>query len=233
MNKNGMDTKEWQALIDSLEELIPRYNFVNRLITFGFDEYWRSIAAKYADKNDIILEIGSGPGTFANHVFVKEYICLDPSEEMLELSKKKLKNRENIKFVHGTAENIPFEKNHFTKVFSVFSFRDFQNKSKAISEITRILKTNGQFIILDIGKPTNPVANFLLTFYISSIVPCFTSIFFDDKRKNPYTLFVDTYQALAPWDYYISLMGSKGLVLIEKRVLPPLGAYLVILEKRA
>ena len=105
-----------------------------------------------------VLEVGCGPGSFAEDIESVDLTCLDPSEEMLKVAKVRVNNarksrgEEPAKYVLAIAESIPLPDDTFDRVFCLFSFRDFQDKKKGLQEILRVLKPGGQLVICDAGK---------------------------------------------------------------------------------
>ena len=87
-----------------------------------------------------ILEIGCGPGSFAEILEVGISICLDPIQAMLEEAEPRVnaKRRERgdpmAKFVEGTAEKLPFPDNSFDAGHA-FSFRDWFDKEPVFPRI--------------------------------------------------------------------------------------------------
>ena len=87
----------------------------------------------------------------------KEIIGLDISEGMLEVGKQKIANKQlddTIKMIIGDSENLPFDDNTFDAITVAFGVRNFENLDKGLSEILRVLKPNGTFVILETSVPT-------------------------------------------------------------------------------
>ncbi|HJM19431.1 MAG TPA: methyltransferase domain-containing protein, partial [Candidatus Thalassarchaeaceae archaeon] len=162
MDSEHIGDPEWSELQDNLEATIPVYDRINRFATLGQDQRWRKGVRALIPANSSVLEIGCGPGTFAERIESCQVTCLDPITAMLEVArgrvnKARSKRGENdAHFVEGTAEEIPLPDNTFDVVCCLFSFRDFQNKRKGLVEMMRVLKPGGQLLICDAGK-----ANFL------------------------------------------------------------------------
>lgn len=68
MDFEGMNHGEWHDVMDAMEEVGPYYERVNQLITFGLVDRWRKSAAVLAKPEDVVLELGSGPGNFTKHL---------------------------------------------------------------------------------------------------------------------------------------------------------------------
>ena len=124
-----MKTEDWRKLITTLESMIPYYERINLAVTFFMLWKWRSIAGRLAKKEDLVLEIGSGPGAFSHMLNAEKVCCLDPSEKMLLHSKKILKGK-GYNILVGVGEYLPLKKERFDKVYCLFSFRDFIDRGK-------------------------------------------------------------------------------------------------------
>ena len=71
----------------------------------------------------------------------------------------------------GVFEHIPFRDGLFDVVLTGYSLRDAISLKIAISEIHRILKKGGRFVIVDLGKPDNFVIRTGVSFYLRLILP--------------------------------------------------------------
>ncbi len=100
-----------------------------------------------------VLEIGSGRGGGANYLATtfkfKEMVGVDISDKAITYCSDKFKDTKNLKFVQGESENIPFDDGYFDAVINVESSHCYPNLEKTFSEIRRVLKKNGAFLITD------------------------------------------------------------------------------------
>ena len=96
-----------------------------------------------------ILEIGSGRGGGASYISrylnPKEVIGLDISPSAVKNCNKKY-NIDNLSFIIGDSENLPFENNKFDAILNVESSHCYASMSKFIDEVTRVLKPGGYFL---------------------------------------------------------------------------------------
>lgn len=104
--------------------------------------------------NETILEIGYGPGTAIQQLIrttrVKHITGIDPSTLMLAQASRLNRRwiREGQVDLHvGTASQIPFEEETFDKVFAVNSFHHWSNPIEGLSEVQRVLKSNGHLLV--------------------------------------------------------------------------------------
>ncbi len=123
------------------------YDFVNSLTTLGFDKSWRKQAAKKLNPGSV-LDLGSGTGASYTDLINFDVIALDPDEQMLSLNNFEKK-------VVGKGEELPFKENSFDNVLCCFVWRNVSDTEKALSEVYRVLKPGGKFILLDMTRPKN------------------------------------------------------------------------------
>jgi ubiquinone/menaquinone biosynthesis C-methylase UbiE len=118
---------------------------------------------KFADslnlnKNDFVLEIGSGPGYLSPEVAKRvesgSLFLLDIQIEMLRKAKNRLKTFSNVLFVQGNANILPFQYEKFDTVYLVTVLGEVKNIEKCLQSIHYILRTGGKLFITEMkGDP--------------------------------------------------------------------------------
>ena len=165
----------WGEVLDVLEKIIPVYDKVNSMISLGRDSEFRQRGIKgRVHPGDHILDAGSG---FGNMSKTASKICndnvnitlYDPLRPMLKNTSRLFSTTPVL--TCGVFEHIPFRDEKFDAVLTGYSLRDAINLRIAISEIHRVLKKDGRFVIVDLGKPDNPVIRAGVSFYLRAILP--------------------------------------------------------------
>ncbi|MFY9299654.1 MAG: class I SAM-dependent methyltransferase [Candidatus Nitrosotenuis sp.] len=165
----------WGEVIDVLRQIIPIYDKVNSYISLGKDVEHRNRGIKGRVKpGDSILDAGSG---FGNMSKTAEKICggnltitlYDPLVPMLKNTGTFFAKTPAMSC--GVFEHIPFKEEQFDAVLCGYSLRDAISLKIAISEIHRVLKKGGRFVIVDLGKPDNPVIRAGVSFYLRAVLP--------------------------------------------------------------
>ena len=224
---SGIDLDAWTKLEEQLEESIPHYDKVNRLMTFGQDKVWRKNVRNHADAGMKILEVGCGPGSFAEDLIGLDVTCLDPSAEMLRVAKKRVdgarekRGEKPAKYVEAIAESIPLPDDTFDRVFCLFSFRDFQDKKKGLEEIFRVLKPGGQLVICDAGK-ANWLHGLAGRIWMGTVVQIIARIV-TKKKDHPWKGLARTYSHYGTNGYYRNMMKDVGFEKVQGRLLLPFG----------
>jgi len=228
MDHEGMSEKEWHEVIDAMEDVAPYYERVNRLITFGMVDKWRKAVAELAGEDEVVLELGSGPGNFTRHLMARTIFCIEPSRELLKLSRDSV-DLDRVTLLRGVGEQVPLANGSVDKVFCVFSFRDFYDRAASASEMNRVLKEGGEVMIVDIAKPPpGPLAK-LLEMHVKHMVPPLARIgapFAASQRlaRDPYATFVETYQAFGFTKLYEELLQASGFTDVSTKYLELRGA---------
>ena len=165
----------WGEVLDVLRDIIPVYDKVNSSISLGKDVEHRTRAIKGRIKcGDKILDAGSGFGNMSKTALNitngdSEVMLYDPLLPMLKNTNKLFKNKPET--MCGVFEHIPFKDEQFDVALSGYSLRDAISLKTAISEIHRILKKDGKWVIVDLGKPDDSIARFGVSFYLKIILP--------------------------------------------------------------
>jgi len=165
----------WGEVLDVLQEIIPVYDKVNSYISFGKDSEHRNRAIKGKIQNgDKILDAGSGFGNMSKTALdvangEVEIMLYDPLLAMIKNTDRLFKKKPEA--TCGVFEHVPFKDQQFDVVLSGYSLRDAISLNTAISEIHRVLKKGGKWIIVDLGKPDEPIARFGVSFYLRLILP--------------------------------------------------------------
>ena len=165
----------WGEVLDVLRDIIPVYDKVNSSISLGKDVEHRTRAIKGRIKSgDKVLDAGSGFGNMSKTALNitngdSEIMLYDPLLPMLKNTNKLFKNKPET--MCGVFEHMPFKDEQFDIALSGYSLRDAISLKTAISEIHRILKKDGKWIIVDLGKPDDSIARFGVSFYLKIILP--------------------------------------------------------------
>jgi demethylmenaquinone methyltransferase/2-methoxy-6-polyprenyl-1,4-benzoquinol methylase len=172
------------------ESIAGDYDFLNHLLSFGVDYYWRKKALKLTDINSraILLDVACGTGDVsiaAKKIGVKNIYAADFSHNMLKLFNEKsdwIKGK-NIQMV---AENMPIKDESVTNITVAFGVRNFYDIQQGFNSFHRILKNNGKATVLEFSLPSNPLFRWLYKFYFKKILPVAGGIISGDKEAYQY-----------------------------------------------
>jgi demethylmenaquinone methyltransferase/2-methoxy-6-polyprenyl-1,4-benzoquinol methylase len=176
------------------DTISKEYDGLNRVISFGIDIKWRKKVVEIVNKQqpDTILDIATGTGDLAINLAktsASKIIGFDISPGMLEVGKKKITHKQldhKIEMVLGDSEKMPFDDNSFDAITVAFGIRNFENLEQGLSEILRVLKPNGVFVILETSVPTKTPFKQGYKLYTKRILPLIGKLFSRDKVAYSY-----------------------------------------------
>lgn len=158
-----------KPLYDMFTVVPPRYDLVNRIITWGMDKRWRRQAARecLTSQPERLLDLCCGTGDLAIELArlaenPVEISGIDYSQPMLEIATKKaelLVPRRKLSLVCGDAANLPFPDGYLDCVGVSFAFRNLTYKNPLIqchlAEVLRVLRVGGKFVIVETSQPNS------------------------------------------------------------------------------
>ncbi len=112
---------------------------------------WRAETLSLLPANSTILEIGAGTGAnFSEYPPCRHAVASDRSIKMLDLARKR---SGAIDLVQADAQVLPFDTDHFDAAFATLVFCSIPDPLAAFSEVIRVLKPGGMFIMLEHVRP--------------------------------------------------------------------------------
>jgi SAM-dependent methyltransferase len=114
---------------------------------------------------DLVLDVATGTGNTALALapLVLRVVGLDVASGMLDQARARAQaeNVENVEFVTGSAENLPFPDATFSLVVSRHAPHHFHDLDKFLREVSRVLKPGGRFVVADQISPSAQVADWV------------------------------------------------------------------------
>ena len=97
-----------------------------------------------------ILDLGCGEGRFSVPLarkFDARVYGIDPSKKMLSIAQKRDKTKTQVEYLLGRGEQIPLNDSEISMVFMSMVYHHLEDVDKTISEIRRVLSTNGYLVL--------------------------------------------------------------------------------------
>ena len=183
-----------EQIAEMFDKIASRYDFLNHFLSFGIDKLWRRRAIRLlqpllpAD----LLDVATGTGDFAIEALktgATRITGVDISEKMLAVGKNKLKALRldhKIELIKGDSEQLEFNDASFDAVTVAFGVRNFENLSKGLSEIYRVLRPGGAICILEFSKPGIFPVKQLYNLYSYYFLPFFGQLISKDNSAYRY-----------------------------------------------
>ena len=191
----GSSQSKKQQVEQMFDNISGNYDGLNRVISMGTDVSWRKKVVQMAKDHqpETVLDIATGTGDLAIQIAeaanAKKIVGLDLSEGMLKVGRKKIMSKNlqtKIEMIQGDSEALPFDDNSFDVITVAFGVRNFETLELGLSEIYRVLKKGGLFIVLETSVPTKFPFKQGYKFYSSFILPTIGKLFSKDKEAYTY-----------------------------------------------
>lgn len=231
------DKTKKQEVAEMFDNIAPKYDFLNHLLSMGIDIGWRRKAIKIlkAQKPKSILDVATGTADFAIEALdanPDEVIGVDISKDMLavgrtKISKKGLENK--VRLDYGDAENLPYETEKFDAITVAFGVRNFENLEAGLKEMNRVLKKGKTLFVIEFSKPEHFPIKQLYFFYFKAILPLIGKLVSKDARA--YTYLPESVEAFPYGNEFAGILKNCGFSKVEIKPLTFGIASLYVAEK--
>src|SRR5580700_178045 len=202
--------------LETVEQAYDRWAPVYDLVFGGVFSKGRKAAIQATNKiSGRVLEVGVGTGIslplYAPHVRI---FGTDISEAMLKKAKQRvadlrLKNIEGLAVMD--AEKLEFPDDSFDVVMAQYVVTAVPNPEVALDEFARVLRPGGEIILLTRVSADDGVRRFI------------------EQGLQPVVRHLGFRTAEFSWSRYTTwLAGAKGIELVERRLIPPLGHFSLV-----
>ncbi len=210
---SGPDKKQYVR--EMFDDISPRYDFLNHLLSFGVDYYWRRrlVNALPADLSRPVLDVAAGTGDVGIAIKKRHpnvvVVGLDYAFRMTCLCQTKVRSRglEDFFVLQGDGEALPFPDHRFSALTIAFGFRNIGHYSRALAEFHRVLVPGGKLLILEFAEPTSKTLGALYRFYFKRILPRIGALF---SRSDAYRYLPESVEHFPPRAELTALMRTAG-----------------------
>lgn len=157
------------AVRSMFDAIAPRYDLVNRLMTFRMDVGWRkkTIASLQLPAGSVVLDLASGTGDFCRGLAGAGLrpIGLDLSYGMLAAA------RTDAPLAQADALRLPVPDASVDGVTCGFALRNFAALEPFFAELGRVVRPGGRIALLEVAEPPNPILRWGHGIYFGKVVP--------------------------------------------------------------
>ena len=221
MAKTVIPYKEQQAgkkeqVARMFDNISPKYDFLNHLLSLGIDIYWRKRAIRLlrSEAPQLILDIATGTGDFAIEALAlqpRRVIGVDISEGMLKVGREKIERmglESTIELRTGDSERLLFDDNYFDAVIVSFGVRNFEDLAKGLRDMHRVTKPGGTCVVVEFSKPRAFPFKQLYRFYSRSVVPLVGRAVSKDRAADSYL--PESVQAFPDGEDFLRIVKQAG-----------------------
>lgn len=175
MTRPDTETKRAAEVSAMFDEVSPRYDLINDVLTVGSDRLWRIATTKAIAprKGMRILDLAAGTGTSSATLAAHgaEVVAADFSEGMLAEGRRRHADNPLIEFVWADATNLPFEDDSFDAVTISYGLRNVNDPKKALAEMHRVVKPGGRAVIAEFSTPPSALIRAPYGVYSRHVLP--------------------------------------------------------------
>jgi len=157
------------AVREMFDAIAPRYDMVNRIMTFRLDVRWRKITVRSLGlaKSSRVIDLASGTGDFCVELRANGYrpLSIDLSFGML------LHGHSNSPRTQADILRLPIPNAAVEGVTCGFALRNLIDLQIFFDELARVTKPLGRIALLDVGVPRNRLIRFTNSIYFGKMVP--------------------------------------------------------------
>jgi demethylmenaquinone methyltransferase/2-methoxy-6-polyprenyl-1,4-benzoquinol methylase len=203
-----------RAVRSMFDAIAPRYDLVNRIMTFRMDVGWRRRAVR-----DLRLARGS---TVADLACGTGDLCRELDRQGLrpigvDLSFGMLANaRTGAPLVHADILRLPFPDASLDGVTCGFALRNLVELPRFFAELARVVRPGGRISLLEVAEPPNPLLRRGHAFYFGSVVPKVGGLLSDGAA---YRYLPKSVAYLPPPDDMLAELEVAGFERVDRRLL--------------
>lgn len=202
------------AVRTMFDTIAPRYDLVNRIMTFGMDRGWRraTVASLQLPPGSVVLDLACGTGDLCRDLVRAGYraVGVDLSLGMLHHA------RTPSPLAQGDALALPFPDGSLSGVVSGFALRNFVELPPAFDELARVVRPGGRIALLDVARPSNPVLRAGHAVYFGHVAPVIGGLLSD---PTAYRYLPRSVAYLPEPAELLKQLAASGFSMAERRLL--------------
>jgi demethylmenaquinone methyltransferase / 2-methoxy-6-polyprenyl-1,4-benzoquinol methylase len=227
----GAELPQGEAKVKAVDKMFdaiaPRYDLLNRVLTFGMDVGWRrrTVKSLQLSPGAKVLDLACGTGDLCRMLAKKGYrpVGVDRSAGMLAAQ------RTTAPLIRGDALVLPFRSNSVDGVVCGFALRNFSSLKPFLKECARVIRPGGRVALLEVAEPENSVLRWGHGQYFGKVVPVIGGLLSD---RDAYQYLPKSVAYLPPPARMISMMAESGFGNANRRPLSTGIAQLLTGTKR-
>ena len=154
---------------DMFDAIAPRYDLVNRIMTFRLDVRWRrrTVRDLALAPGSLVLDLAAGTGDLCRDLTAAGHrpVGVDLSFGMLAAA------RTSAPLVHADALRLPFPDAAADGATCGFALRNFVDLPVFLAELARVVRPGGRIALLEVAEPPNPIMRMGHGIYFGKVVP--------------------------------------------------------------
>ncbi len=210
------------AVRSMFDTIAPRYDLVNRIMTFGLDVRWRrqSVKALELAAGSTVIDLACGTGDFCRDLERADLrpLGFDISAGMLQAA------RTDAPLVHADILELPVPDASVDGATCGFALRNLVELPGFFDELARVIRPGGRIALLDVAEPENRLVRWGHGFYFGKVVPRIGGLLSD---RDAYRYLPKSVAYLPDPDAMLASLDSAGFSKVNRRLMVPAAAQLI------
>ena len=203
-----------RAVRDMFDAIAPRYDLVNRIMTFRMDVGWRRVTVRALGltPGSAVVDVAAGTGDLCREL---DRVGLRPVG--VDLSWGMLAHAStDAPMLQADGLRMPFDDGSASGLTCGFALRNLVDLSAFVAEAARVLRPGGRMGLLEVAVPDNPVLRWGHGVYFGHVVPLIGSLLSDAAA---YRYLPRSVAYLPPTPDLLALIRRAGFSAVERRLL--------------
>lgn len=203
-----------QAVRAMFDAIAPRYDLVNRIMTFRLDVGWRraTVRALGIPSGSRVLDLAAGTGDLCRDLTTAGHAPIGA-----DLSRGMLANaRTDAPLVQADALRLPMPTAAADGVTCGFALRNFVDLTAMFAELARVVRPGGRIALLDVAEPENRLLHWGHGVYFGKVVPRIGGLLSDGAA---YRYLPQSVAYLPPPAEMLVSLRESGFEHVERRLL--------------
>lgn len=194
-----------RAVRDMFDRIAPRYDLVNRVMTFGLDVRWRrrTVAALGLQEGSLVLDVACGTGDLCREIerAGMRAIGIDFSPGMLAAA------RTSAPLLRGDALDLPVKAGGVDGITCGFALRNVADLKQLFTEFARVVRPGGRISLLEVSEPQATPLRLGHHLYFHHVVPLIGGLL---SSREAYRYLPASTAYLPPRDEMTGMLDGAG-----------------------
>jgi demethylmenaquinone methyltransferase/2-methoxy-6-polyprenyl-1,4-benzoquinol methylase len=209
-----------RVVAEMFDRIAPRYDRLNRILSFGTDIGWRRrlVALARLGPDERGVDVGAGTGDLTLGLLrasdpSSTVVALDLAPRMLSIGARRVARaglaRRALPAI-GNAEAIPLSDASVDRVVSGFTLRNIGDVARSLAEMRRVLRPGGRIVLLELSHPPGAAFGRIYRWYFEALAPRLAALLGGDP--DAYRYLPRSLRAFPRAEALARMIGDAGFV---------------------